>query len=209
MANSDMDFHHADKTPSQAHHSLAMQEDGILCGWGNNDRGQLGTGNPNPVPITNPVCGIEDLIINDQPPCTSNDFAVYSTADRKVSFDTVAMELYNPWDDQPNGKFALFTGTEGAALVLESLIGFDDFKFPKKLQLAYTGEVIDVPENCYATYSAANKTLDFGVKIPWITILPGGSIIEGPLDCYDVSMTQSTTQQLVFRLTNATPIDCE
>lgn len=190
-------------------HSLAMQADGILCGWGNNDRGQLGSGNPNPVPRDNPVCGIEDLIISETTTCSGDDFAVYSTTSRKVTFGKVAMELYNPWDDRANGKFALFTGADGVALTLEALIGFGDFKLSRNFELEYAGEVIETPENCYPTYSEANESLDFGVKIPWVTVLPNRKVIEGPLECYRVNMKQSQTQPDIFRLTTAEPIECE
>ncbi|MEK8019269.1 MAG: hypothetical protein VSS75_020550 [Candidatus Parabeggiatoa sp.] len=190
-------------------HSLALQADGILCGWGNNDRGQLGSGNPNPVPVHSPVCGLEDLIISETTTCSGDDFAVYSTTDRKVTFDKVAMELYNPWDDQPNGKFALFTGAGGVALTLEALIGFGDFKLSRNFELEYAGEVIETPENCYPSYSEENESLNFGVKIPWVTVLPNGKVIEGPLECYSVNMKQSKTQPDIFRLTTADPIDCE
>jgi hypothetical protein len=44
-------------------HVLALKEDGMLCGWGDNSVGQLGAQNPNPVPITAPVC-FEDLIVS-------------------------------------------------------------------------------------------------------------------------------------------------
>lgn len=52
-------------------HFLALQEDGILCGWGDNSKGQLGATAPITVPITNPVCGIEDLIVDTTSPPTT------------------------------------------------------------------------------------------------------------------------------------------
>ena len=95
------------------------------------------------------------------------------------------------------------------ALTLEALIGFGDFKLSRNFELEYAGEVIETPENCYPTYSEANESLDFGVKIPWVTVLPNRKVIEGPLECYRVNMKQSQTQPDIFRLTTADPIECK
>jgi len=53
----------------QTGHTLALKGDGTLCGWGNNLYGQLGKGHPDTVPITAPVCHIEDLTVYDQTGC--------------------------------------------------------------------------------------------------------------------------------------------
>jgi len=36
------------------------------------------------------------------------DPVIYSSTDKKITFDTLAMELYNPITDESNGQFALF-----------------------------------------------------------------------------------------------------
>jgi len=43
-------------------HVLAMKSDGILCGWGDNSSGQLGS-TPTPIQSFPPDCNIEDLIV--------------------------------------------------------------------------------------------------------------------------------------------------
>ncbi|HIE01153.1 MAG TPA: choice-of-anchor D domain-containing protein, partial [Thiotrichaceae bacterium] len=53
----------------QTGHTLALKGDGTLCGWGNNLYGQLGKGHPDTVPITAPVCHIEDFTVYDQTGC--------------------------------------------------------------------------------------------------------------------------------------------
>ncbi|MDY6992955.1 MAG: choice-of-anchor D domain-containing protein, partial [Pseudomonadota bacterium] len=48
-------------------HYLALKADGSVCGGGDNTLGQLGTEAPAWVPINEPICGIEQLIVNPQP----------------------------------------------------------------------------------------------------------------------------------------------
>lgn len=44
-----------------AFHNLALTEDGILWAWGNNEYGQLGTGDTQPRSHPIPVQGLSDL----------------------------------------------------------------------------------------------------------------------------------------------------
>ena len=46
-----------------AFHNLAFQEDGTLWAWGNNEYGQLGTGDTQPRSQPIPVQGLSDLTL--------------------------------------------------------------------------------------------------------------------------------------------------
>lgn len=46
-----------------AFHNLALQEDGTLWAWGNNEYGQLGTGDTQPRSQPIPVQGLSDLTL--------------------------------------------------------------------------------------------------------------------------------------------------
>ncbi|WVZ15410.1 hypothetical protein V8G54_012976, partial [Vigna mungo] len=48
-----------------AFHNLALQEDGTLWAWGNNEYGQLGTGDTQPRSQPIPVQGLSDLTLVD------------------------------------------------------------------------------------------------------------------------------------------------
>lgn len=46
-----------------AFHNLALEEDGRLLAWGNNEYGQLGTGDTQPISHPVPVQGLDDLTL--------------------------------------------------------------------------------------------------------------------------------------------------
>ena len=46
-----------------AFHNLALEEDGRLMAWGNNEYGQLGTGDTQPTPHPVPVQGLDGLTL--------------------------------------------------------------------------------------------------------------------------------------------------
>ena len=46
-----------------AFHNLALEEDGRLLAWGNNEYGQLGTGDTQPTSHPVPVQGLDDLTL--------------------------------------------------------------------------------------------------------------------------------------------------
>jgi hypothetical protein len=134
------------------------------------------------------------------------DPVIYSSADKKITFDTLAMELYNPITDEPNEQFALFSGAD---MSLQALPGFYDFQYEGGAP-SYAGEIVSESDNCYPTYSAQEETVHFPkVEVPLVAVLPDGSLIDGPATCYNTLFRQSTTQAGVFSLKEVTEIGCE
>jgi len=134
------------------------------------------------------------------------DPVIYSSADKKITFDTLAMELYNPITDEPNGQFALFSGAE---MSLKALPGFYDFQYEGGAP-SYANEIVSESDNCYPTYSAQEETVHFPkVEVPLVGVLPDGSLVDGPAACYNTLFRQSTTQAGVFSLKEVTEIGCE
>jgi hypothetical protein len=134
------------------------------------------------------------------------DPVIYSSTDKKITFDTLAMELYNPITDKSNGQFALFSGAE---MGLQALPGFYDFQYEGGAP-SYANEIVSEADNCYPTYSAQKETVHFPkVKVPLVGVLPDGSLIDGPAACYESLFKQSTTQSGVFSLKEVTEIGCE
>ncbi len=112
---------------SNLNHVIALKEDGMLCGWGNNSSGQLGAGNPTYVPITAPVC-FEDLKVSSStklvmtpPPsiCAGQEFEVKTsvklenpnqpieTADLNLRFDPTRLEVVSLTPDTTVLDFTL------------------------------------------------------------------------------------------------------
>ena len=134
------------------------------------------------------------------------DAVMYSTADRQLTFDTLAMALYNPITDEPNGQFVLFTGTD---LSLNALPGFNDFEY-KGGKLSYANQIVEESDNCYPTYSAEEETVHFPkIEVPLVGVLPDGDIVDGPSACYEALFKQATTQITVFRLEEVSEVICE
>jgi hypothetical protein len=134
------------------------------------------------------------------------DPVIYSSTDKKITFDTLAMELYNPITDEPNGQFALFSGAE---MSLKALPGFYDFQYEGGAP-SYADELVEDKDNCYPTFSAKEETVHFPkVEIPLVGALPDGSLVDGPAACYETLFRQSTTQAGVFSLKEVTEIACE
>jgi hypothetical protein len=130
----------------------------------------------------------------------------YSSTNKKITFDKLAMELYNLFTDEPNGQFALFAGAD---MSLTMLAGFGDFKY-KGGNPTYTGQTIIGTNNCYPTYSAQGKTVRFPkIKVPLIGVLLDGNTVDGPMVCYSATLKLSTTQARIFSLTEINEIPCE
>ncbi len=131
----------------------------------------------------------------------------YSLSDKELTFNTLAMELFNPITDKPTGKFALYTGDN---LVLKSFSGFNDFKYVRS-DITYTEQVIEASENCHPTYSTREGTVYFPkIEVPLVSVLPNGSLVNGDSICYEAYFKRSNTQKLVFTLTEETnEISCE
>jgi len=108
-------------------HSLAMKEDGTLCGWGNNSSGQLGKDNPDDtVSNTAPVCNIEDLTVLDTVPklATTAPPSICNGDSFDVTFKTVIQE------SQPIDTVTVNLGFDPAVLQINNLTnsGMLDFE---------------------------------------------------------------------------------
>lgn len=183
-------------------HVLALKANGDLCGWGNNDNGQLGANNPNSIPMTNPVCGLADLVTD----CDIETLPKYSRVSKTVTFSTIAMETYTP---EGRDKYALLTG-KTTPIYLEKELESNAFKLPQDLVIISTGKYVEGTDHCYPIYSAERKTLNFKVRMPLVTTQSSGAIGENSLfECYDISMRQATMQPEIFHLTKADPVDCK
>lgn len=188
-------------------YGLVMLEDGMMCGWGNNHYGQLGSNSPNPVPKTSPVC-LEDLIVELPLQCDEVSTTVYRTDTNTLTFNNLAMELYSPWTDEPSGKFALFQASEGTAVEMAAYPGFLDFRLPNRIEMNFVETIDD--NRCYPTYSAQQESLTFPkVQVPLVGVDWNNTVTETEVvDCYTATMKQAVTQK-VFRLTDAESIECE
>ncbi len=152
--------------------------------------------------------GIDNIRISSFPTASNDDCTpvIYSAADRKITFDTLAMELYNPLTDLPNGQFALFTGAD---MRLKALPGFYDFKYEGG-EPVYADKIVEESDNCYPAYSSREETVHFPkIEIPLVSVLPNGKIVDGPSVCYEALLRESNTQRLVFTLTEVNELSCE
>jgi hypothetical protein len=134
--------------------------------------------------------------------------AVYSLANRQVSFSTLAVETYLPFELTATGHYTLCTGKEGASIVLNSDPGYGDFYFPYNQALDCSVQLIESADNCYPTYSAKNFSLTFpDIKIPWAIVLPDGKQIPTEPFCYQASLAKNPASNR-FNLSSAAPIAC-
>ncbi|NJO14437.1 MAG: hypothetical protein HC877_01435 [Thioploca sp.] len=166
--------------------------------------------NPTPAGDTCVKFQWEQLSDSNSPDPNPNgcEAVVYSNTDKKITFDKLAMELYSPFTDEPNGQFALFTGAD---MSLTMLAGFGDFKY-KGGNPTYTGQTLIGANNCYPTYSTQGKTVRFPkIKVPLVSILPDGNTADGPMTCYSAMLKLSTTQAKanIFKLIEINEIPCE
>ena len=161
-----------------------------------------------PYPSSYPTCirfQWDELLSNPPDPSTCEP-ATYSPENKEIIFDRLAMELYNPFTDEPNGQFALF---EGSNMRLSKLTGADDFKY-KGENPAYSGQSIANLNNCYPTYSASQGTVRFPrIRVPLIGILLDGNTVSGPMICYGAILKQSMTQAKIFGLTTIYETSCQ
>lgn len=171
-------------------------DDGGQTGGGD-DGGQTGGGDDG-----GQTGGNDDVVV-DLSKC---DPALYSTSTKKLTFEEVVMELYNPLTDEATGEFALFSGDE---MSFKALTGFYNFQY-KGGNPTYADQIIIASENCYPTYSAQQRTVHFPqVKVPLISILPNEVVLDGPAACYEVMLTQSITQPNNFALTQVEELICQ
>ena len=142
-----------------------------------------------------------DTYVSESPSSSNGcEAAVYSTTNQKITFDKLAMELYNLFTDEPNGQFALFTGAD---MSLNRLPSFSDFKYEGE-NPTYTGQTITQTDNCYPTYSDREKT----VRFPKIKVLSDENTSDEPI-CYSATLKLSTTQARIFSLKEINEVPCE
>lgn len=141
-----------------------------------------------------------DTYVSESPSSPSGcEAAVYSTTNQKITFDKLAMELYNLFTDEPNGQFALFTGADMSLNVLSN------FKYEYEGEdPTYTGQTITQTNNCYPTYSDREKI----VRFPKIKVPSDENTSDEPI-CYSATLKLSTTQARIFSLTEISEIPCE
>jgi hypothetical protein len=153
------------------------------------------------------------------------------TKSGEITFPELAMEVYDPITDNFTGEHAVFQGTGGSGLVLDVLPGFDDARIPTQT-FTYNRIVTNIPSPAcpnstsgssipvysgprYPTsgsslpvYSAANETLCIpSVELQKVTILPDGTRLTLPSDCYEVTFDLSTTQPDVFSFKSIFKLD--
>lgn len=131
---------------------------------------------------------------------------IYSATDKRVTFDSIVIELYNPITDEPNGQFAVFTGGD---MSLVTLSGFSNFTYQGGKPV-YVEQIAEASNNCYPTYSFQQKTIYFPkVKIPLMAILPNWKTVEGPSACYQAWLKEANTQAQAFILTQVNEVACQ
>ena len=144
------------------------------------------------------------------------------TKSGEITFPELAMEIYDPITDDFTGEYAVFQqGTMGVSLALDVLPGFDDARIPSQT-FTYDRTVTNIPSpacpgngtggSSIPVYSAANETLCIpSVELQKVTILPDGTHLPIPSDCYEVTFELSTTQpdifgfKSIFQLSNCPP----
>jgi hypothetical protein len=135
--------------------------------------------------------------------------AVYSLANRQVSFSALAVETYLPFELTATGHYTLCTGKEGASIVLNSDPGYGDFYFPYNQALDCSIQLIESADNCYPTYSGKNGLLSFpDIKVPWRAILPLGNTLGVGGSCYEAILDQGTVRPGIFSLIHLAEKSC-
>jgi len=192
-------------------HTLVMQQDGTLCGWGDNSYGQLGANNPNPIPISAPVCGLEDLIIpleTDTGDCAPAEFSLVNNT---LTLPTLALEVFSPAETQPSGEYMVVTGLEGTPITLK-LRGVNDFLLSKSFKYELTGEVLTSADTCHPSFSMTDRLMQVPyVEVSAVTVTPATKLIEseGLQDCYATELKQSVLLPHIFELDTITPVECQ
>jgi len=186
-------------------YGLAMKSDGTVCGWGSNANGQLGETAPAFVPVSSPVCGIEDLIVStNATACT----AEYSITEKKVTFPQLLVQYINPLTSQKNVD--LFKSGTGTNLQLNLLPDGATFQIPTNFNLTHVGKPASGDESCYPTYSGWDRTLGFPkVKVPMVIpgALPGMTLDLSV--CYKATLNQSPIDATAFTAKSIQEINCQ
>ncbi|MEY3219471.1 MAG: hypothetical protein RIT27_828 [Pseudomonadota bacterium] len=159
-----------------AGHSLIMKKDGTVCGWGNNDRNQLSSfATSGYIDISNPVCGIEDLIVNTS---TTSCIAEYKPQEpRTVSIKAIDLPILNDITGEETGKYLTCKGD------LALLRGAMDLTI--KGETFSCDPVATLGNFSNARYKFADNTLHIPcVSIPTTIRLPAGILIQGPTDYF-------------------------
>ena len=138
------------------------------------------------------------------PDCES---ALYSSSTKQLSFSTLAVETYQPYTSQPDGKYTLCHVSGGFILFNAQPGGYQDFYFPYQQQFE-CNQQIEAINNCYPTFSALHRTLDFPqIKMSMKAMLPFNAIEIGTI-CYHTTLEQSAIRSGNFALVNAEEIAC-
>jgi len=192
-------------------HILAMQQDGTLCGWGSNNYGELGANNPNPVPMSTPVCGLEDLIIPIETDAGDCAPAEFSFVNNTLTLPTLALEVFDPAGGQSTGEYMVATGLEGEPITLK-LRGVNDFLLSKGFKYELTGEVLASDDTCHPVFSMTDRLMQVPyVEVAKVTMTPASKLIEleGLKDCYAAELNQSVLLPHILELGAVTPVECQ
>ena len=166
--------------PSWYGHSLVMKRDGTLCGWGNNDRGQLSSFVTSTfVDVSSPICGLEDLIVNTS---STSCIAEYKPQEpRTVSIKAIDLPILNDITGKEIGKYLTCKGD------LALLRGAMDLTI--KGETFSCDPVPTLGNISNARYKFADSTLQIPcVSIPSTIRLPAGILIQGPTDYFSATL---------------------
>ena len=142
--------------------------------------------------------------------------AVYSLSNKQLTFPSLAVEMYMPYTDIPDGTYTLCTGKGGPIVMSYQSLG--DFAFAYKRvsnpneppQEVECVQQIPAQENCYPTYSGKDGRLHFPtVRVPWIAILPLGNKVEAGGSCYEALLDQGNLRPGVFTVIQVAEKHCE
>jgi hypothetical protein len=144
--------------------------------------------------------------------------AVYSLSNKQLTFKSLAVEMYQPYTNVPDGTYTLCTGKGGP--ILMNYRSLEDFSFPYKRVVGTNEPPQEVEcvqkitsadvEKCYPTYSGKDGRLSFPVvKVPWRAILPLGTMVEVGGNCYEAILDQGTLRPAVFTLISAIEKICQ
>lgn len=141
--------------------------------------------------------------------------AVYSLSSKQLSFPSLAVEMYQPYTDVPDGTYTLCTGKDGP--IVMNYQSLADFTFPNKrvsgpnepFQEMTCDQIIASADNCYPTYSGKNGLLSFPeIKVPWRAILPLGNTLEVGGSCYEAILDQGIVRPGIFSLIHLAEKSC-
>jgi hypothetical protein len=161
------------------------------------------------------LAAVSLVALNPAQTIAACDPAVYSLSSKQLSFPSLAVEMYQPYTDVPDGTYTLCTGKGGP--IVMNYQSLADFAFPYKRisnpteppQEMTCDKVIANADNCYPTYSGKNGLLNFpDIKVPWRAILPLGNIVEVSGSCYEAALNQGTVRPGIFSLIHLAEKSC-